>query len=63
MGKDGQGRRHQSGLTLELEELCVPKTPSLLIKRPNRLTSAAMIALLCFFLTPFASLLATYGTQ
>jgi hypothetical protein len=26
-----------------------------LIKRPNRLTSAAMIALLCFFLTLFAS--------
>src|SRR6266436_7647941 len=35
--------------------VCVPRTPSLLIKRPNRLTSAAMIALLCFFLTLFAS--------
>src|SRR6266436_10087992 len=34
---------------------CVPRTPSLLIKRPDRLTSAAMIALLCFFLTLFAS--------
>jgi hypothetical protein len=35
-----------------LNQLCVPRTPSVLITRPNRLTSAAMIALLCFFLTP-----------
>ena len=35
--------------------LCVPRTPFLLITRPNRLTSAAMIALLCFLLTQVAS--------
>jgi hypothetical protein len=46
------------GLFIEYAWVCVPRTPSLLIKRPNRLTSAAMIALLwllCFFLTLFAS--------
>ena len=35
--------------------LCVPTTPSVLITRPNRLTSAAMIALFCLCLSLFAS--------
>src|SRR5439155_18432868 len=39
--------------------LCVPKTSSVLIASPNRLTSTAMIALFCLFLTlsvsPFKS--------
>ena len=35
--------------------LCVPRTPSVLITRPNRLTSAVMIALFCLCLSLFAS--------
>ena len=35
--------------------LCVPTTPSVLITRPNRQTSAAMIALFCLCLSLFAS--------
>jgi hypothetical protein len=35
--------------------VCVPKTLAVLITRPNRLTSAAMIALFCLFLALFAS--------
>src|SRR5258705_8573653 len=35
--------------------LCVPKTSSILIAGPNRLTSATMIALFCLFLALFAS--------
>jgi hypothetical protein len=38
-----------------LAPLCVPRTPSVLIMRPNRLTSAAMIALFCLCLSLFAS--------
>ena len=35
--------------------VCVPRTPSVLIKGPNRLTSAVMIALFCLYLALFAS--------
>src|SRR5438445_365601 len=42
-----------------MSALCVPKTSSVLIASPNRLTSTAMIALFCLFLTlsvsPFKS--------
>ena len=48
-------KRHDMGHVRGAPYLCVPRTPSLLLTSPNRLTSAAMIALLCFFLTPFAS--------
>ena len=37
------------------EQRCVYRTPSVLITRPNRLTSAAMIALFCLCLSLFAS--------
>jgi hypothetical protein len=36
-------------------EVCVPRTPSVLITQANRLTSAAMIALFYLFLALFAS--------
>src|SRR5205823_3902051 len=46
-------------ISLYRRYLCVPKTSSVLIASPNRLTSTAMIALFCLFLTlsvsPFKS--------
>ena len=41
--------------TFRTLHLCVPKTPSVLIWRQNCLTSAAMVALLCFLLALFTS--------
>ena len=44
--------RRQSALELRL---CVPKTSSVLIAEENRITSATIVALLCFFLALLAS--------
>ena len=49
----GNGDLHEANGTFK--KVCVPRTPSVLITWPNRLTSAVMIALFCLFLALFAS--------